>query len=78
MTQPGPCGPKSKGQVPSPGAKPPQLTCLTWSSLQAAGKEPCPQVIGTTLGLSVAVCKMVDWRVYKGPSIHPDEVLLEG
>lgn len=37
-----------------------QMACLTWSSLQAEGKEPCPQVIGITLGLSVTVCKMVD------------------
>lgn len=43
-----------------PATKLSQTACLTWSSLQAEGKEPCPQVIGITLGLSVAVCKMVD------------------
>lgn len=43
-----------------PATKLSQMTCLTWSSLQAEGKEPCPQVIGIALGLSVTVCKMVD------------------
>lgn len=34
-----------------PAAKLSQMACLTWSSLQAEGKEPCPQVIGITLDL---------------------------
>lgn len=55
------CGPRAGG-FPSLLTLPlsSQTACLTWSSLQAEGKEPCPQVIGITLGLSVAVCKMVD------------------